>query len=77
MTHPKEISCLTPGWRGVVIQALSDIQEIDLIHFLFSDDIEFCQDVASQHAVDFNATPRLHVAFFRKRIPPKVCKVIP
>jgi hypothetical protein len=67
MLNPVEISCIASNWRGVVARTLGEIHEIDLIHFLFSADIEFCEDMASKYSMDFRASPGKRVAFFRKR----------
>jgi hypothetical protein len=72
--HPVQISCISLDWRGVVILALNEIREVDLVHFLFSADVEFCEDVASKYSVDFTANPKRRVAFFRKRTSPQPSK---
>jgi hypothetical protein len=68
MLHPIQISCISSNWRGVVVHALTEIREIDLVHFLFPADAEFCRDIASKYSVDFTADAKKRVAFFRKRI---------
>ena len=66
---PIQISCISSYWRGGVIRSLNKLHEIDLIHFLFSSDVAFCEDLASKYAIDFISNPRKRVAFFRKRKP--------
>jgi hypothetical protein len=68
MLYPIQISCISSNWRGRVIHTLSEIHEIDLVHFLFPSDAEFCQDIASKYSMDFTADVKKRVAFFRKRI---------
>src|ERR1051326_7238011 len=68
MLHPIQISCISSNWRGRVVLSLSEIHEIDLVHFLFPSDAEFCKDIASKYSVDFTANAKKRVAFFRKRI---------
>jgi hypothetical protein len=51
----------------MVVQSLSEIQEVDLVHFLFSIDFEYCTETASKYSMDFTASPKKRVAFFRKR----------
>jgi hypothetical protein len=65
--HPVQISCISLDWRGVVVRTLGEIHEINLVHFLFATDGEFCEDVASKYSVDFTASPKKRVAFFRKK----------
>jgi hypothetical protein len=67
MAHPIAISCISSKWRTSVIQALIESEEIDLIHFLFQSDVEFCEDLASKYSMDFTSSPKGRVAFFRKR----------
>jgi hypothetical protein len=55
------------NWHAVVVQALIEIQEIDLVHFLFALDFEFCKGTAFKYAIDFTANRKKRVAFFRKR----------
>jgi hypothetical protein len=69
MLHPIQISCISSNWRGLVVQTLIEAEEIDLVHFLFSSDVEFCEDMASKYSMDFTTNPKEHVAFFRKRRP--------
>jgi hypothetical protein len=73
--HPTQISCISSNWRSAVVQALIEAGEIDLIHFLFSSDVEFCEDLASKYSMDFTANPKEHVAFFRKRPPSKAARL--
>jgi|GEM_PF-3321329 len=72
--HPLQISCMASNWRGVVIQTLIEIHEIDLVHFLFAADVEFCQDLASKYSMDFTSNARERVAFFRRRTQPRPAK---
>jgi len=74
MTHPSQISCISSNWRGTIVHSLTELREIDLVHFLFSSDVEFCKDIASKYSMDFTSNTRERVAFFRKRTPPKVSK---
>lgn len=67
MLNPVQISCISSNWRGMVLQTLGEIREIDLVHFLFPSDAEFCLDIASKYGMDFTADPERRVAFFRKR----------
>jgi hypothetical protein len=67
--YPEQISCISLDWRGVVVRALNEIHEIDLVHFLFATDGEFCEDIASKYSMDFTASPKKRVAFFRKQSP--------
>jgi hypothetical protein len=73
--HPIQISCISSNWHGIVVQTLAEIQEIDLIHFLFASDVEFCKDLASKYSVDFTANPKERVAFFRKRTPARLARL--
>jgi len=74
MLYPEQISCLSLNWRGAVVRTLSEIHEIDLVHFLFPSDAEFCEDMASKYSMNFTASPRKRVAFFRKRTLPRLSK---
>jgi argininosuccinate lyase len=67
MLHPLQISCVAANWRRLVVETLIEIQEIDLVHFLFATDVEFCEDMASKYSMDFTADRKERVAFFRKR----------
>jgi len=69
MVFPTGISCISTEWRGEVVQTLTEVKEVDLIHFLFGSDLQFCEEVASQYSMDFTAKPEERVAFFRKRTP--------
>jgi hypothetical protein len=69
--HPVQISCITSNWRGVVVRALNEIHEINLVHFLLATDVEFCQDIAAKYSMGFTARPKKHVAYFRKRASPR------
>jgi len=72
MSHPVQISCIAPNWRGAVVETLDqthEAHEIDLVHFLFPDDAAFCQDIASKYSMNFIAGPAKYAAFFRKRAP--------
>jgi hypothetical protein len=74
MLHPLQISCVASNWRRLVVETLIEIQEIDLVHFLFATDVEFCKEMASKYSVDFTANRKERVAFFRKRTPARNSK---
>jgi hypothetical protein len=65
--HPTQISCISSDWRSVVAEALEEVQEVDLVHFLFPADTTFCEALALKHSVDFTLETKKRVAFFRKR----------
>jgi hypothetical protein len=65
--HPTQISCISSDWRNVVTGALEEVQEVDLVHFLFPGDTAFCEALALKHSVDFTLETKKRVAFFRKR----------
>ena len=73
--HRTRISCISSNWRGAVVQALIEAEEIDLIHFLFSSDVDFCEDLASKYSMAFTARAKQHAAYFRKRPPSKVARL--
>jgi hypothetical protein len=67
--NPTQISCIASDWRKVASLALDELQEIDLVHFLFPADTTFCESLALKHSVDFTVETKKRVAFFRKRKP--------
>jgi len=67
MAHPLQISCVSSNWRSQVIGALIGVREINLIHFLFKTDDEFCQQVAAKYLMEYTSSTTERVAYFRKR----------
>jgi len=67
MARPLQISCVSANWRSLVIGGLTGVREINLIHFLFKTDDEFCQQVAAKYLMEFTSSTADRVAFFRKR----------
>ncbi len=69
LAHPLQISCVSSNWRGLVIGALTKVREIDLVHFLFKSDDEFCQEIAAKYLMNYTAHSKQRTASFRK--PPR------
>lgn len=67
MAHPLQISCVSSNWRSLVIGALTGVREINLVHFLFKTDDEFCQEIAAKYSVEYTFSTTDRVAFFRKK----------
>jgi len=67
MAHPLQISCVSANWRSLVVGALIGVREINLVHFLFKTDNEFCQQVAAKYRMEYTSSTAGRVAFFRKR----------
>lgn len=75
MSHPVKISCFSSNWRALAIQTLSEIREINLIHFLFSLDFEFRRHLAAKYSTNFTGSLNGREGYFGKPTASKTSKI--
>ena len=61
------IDCTTPQWKSLLKQAIQDGLEVDLVHFDYTENGEFCETLAMAHKMNLRIDFKESKGFFRQR----------